>query len=217
MGTEIRIIIADDHPIFRQGLRQVIETDAALKVLAEAEDGETALALIQQLAPDVALLDVDMPKLDGVEVARAIREKQLAVGIVFLTMHKDEDVFNDAMDTGAKGYVLKDSAVTDIIHSIRAVAAGQHFISPQLSTYLLGRNARVASLVKQKTSLDSLTVSERRVMKLIADNKTSREIANELFVSIRTVENHRANICAKLDPRAATIALSRQGARSPTA
>jgi len=199
MGIEITLIIADDHPIFRKGLRQVVETDAALKVLAEAEDGEAALALIQQLNPDVALLDVDMPKLDGVEVARALREKQLPVSVVFLTMHKDEDVFNDAMDAGAKGYVLKESAVTDLILCIRAVAAGQHFISPQLSSFLLTRSARMASLVKQKPTLDSLTATERRVLKLIADNKTSREIAADLFVSIRTVENHRANICAKLD------------------
>jgi DNA-binding NarL/FixJ family response regulator len=208
MGIEITLIIADDHPIFRKGLRQVVETDAALKVLAEAEDGEAALALIQQLNPDVALLDVDMPKLDGVEVARALREKQLPVSVVFLTMHKDEDVFNDAMDAGAKGYVLKESAVTDLILCIRAVAAGQHFISPQLSSFLLTRSARMASLVKQKPTLDSLTATERRVLKLIADNKTSREIAADLCVSIRTVENHRANICAKLDLRGAHALLN---------
>jgi two-component system, NarL family, response regulator DegU len=199
MSAEIGIIIADDHPVFRKGLRQIIETDAALKVLAEAEDGETALELIEQLNPDVALLDVDMPRLDGVEIARAIREKHLSVKVVFLTMHKDEDVFNEAMDAGARGYVLKDSAVTDIIQSIRAAAEGRHFISPQLSSYLLNRSALAASLVKQKPRLDDLTATERRILKLIADNKTSREIAGELFVSIRTIENHRANICTKLE------------------
>lgn len=202
-STEIKILIADDHPVFRRGLRQIIETDATLKVLAEAEDGAAALALMEQLKPDVALLDVDMPKLDGVEVARAMREKRLAVEVVFLTMHKDEDVFNEAMDAGAKGYVLKDSALTEIIQSIRAVAAGRHFISPQLSSYLLSRNAHAAALVKQKPALDHLTVAERRVLKLIAENKTSREIASELCVSVRTIENHRANICTKLDLRGA--------------
>lgn len=199
MTNEIRLIIADDHPIFRRGLRQVIETDTALKVLAEAEDGERALELIAQLQPQVALLDVDMPKLDGVAVARTLREKRAPVEVVFLTMHKDEDVFNEAMDAGAKGYVLKESAVADITQSIRAVAAGRHFISPELSSYLFNRSARAASLVKQKPSLDSLTAAERRVLKLIAENKTSREIAEQLFVSIRTVENHRANICLKLE------------------
>jgi DNA-binding NarL/FixJ family response regulator len=207
MATEISILIADDHPVFRQGLRQVIEKNAQLKVLAEAEDGLTALALIQELQPQVALLDVDMPGQDGIAVARAIREKRLATSVVFLTMHKDEEVFNEAMDAGVQGYVLKDSAVTDIIHSIRAVAAGQHFISPQLSSYLLNRNARAAALFKQKPSLDHLTPTERRVLKLLSENKTSREIAAELFVSVRTIENHRANICDKLDLRGANALL----------
>jgi DNA-binding NarL/FixJ family response regulator len=207
MATEISILIADDHPVFRQGLRQVIEKNAQLKVLAEAEDGLTALALIQELQPQVALLDVDMPGQDGIAVARAIREKRLATSVVFLTMHKDEEVFNEAIDAGVQGYVLKDSAVTDIIHSIRAVAAGQHFISPQLSSYLLNRNARAAALFKQKPSLDHLTPTERRVLKLLSENKTSREIAAELFVSVRTIENHRANICDKLDLRGANALL----------
>jgi DNA-binding NarL/FixJ family response regulator len=203
MGNEIRILIADDHPVFRKGLRQIIETDMALQVIAEAEDGEAALALIQQLRPAVALLDIDMPKMDGLDVARAIGEKRLAVEVVFLTMHKDEDIFNEAMDAGARGYVLKDSAVTDIIQSIRAVAEGRHYISPQLSSLLVNRSMRVASLVTQKPGLDSLTATERRILKLIAENKTSKEIGGELFVSVRTVENHRANICAKLDLRGA--------------
>ena len=203
MGHEIRILIADDHPVFRKGLRQIIETDPALQVIAEAEDGEAALALIQQLRPAVALLDIDMPKMDGLDVARAISEKRLAVEVVFLTLHKDEDIFNEAMDAGARGYVLKDSAVTDIIQSVRAVAEGRHYISPQLSSLLVNRSVRVASLVTQKPGLDSLTATERRILKLIAENKTSKEIAGELFVSVRTVENHRANICAKLDLRGA--------------
>jgi DNA-binding NarL/FixJ family response regulator len=203
MGAEIRILIADDHPVFRKGLRQIVEEDSALRVVAEAEDGETALALILQLAPDVALLDVDMPKLDGIEVARSVSQKRQAVEIVFLTMHKDEDVFNEAMDAGAKGYVLKESAATDIIHSIRTAHGGRHFISPQLSSYLVNRNARAASLARQKPGLDALTATERRILKLIAENKTSREIAAELFISVRTVENHRANICAKLELRGA--------------
>jgi len=203
MSAEISILIADDHPVFRQGLRQIIETGAALKVVAEAADGETALALIEQLKPDVTLLDVDMPKLDGLGVAQAIQEKRLAVAIVFLSMHKDEDIFNDAMDMGACGYVLKESAVSDIVESIRAAAAGRHFISPQLTSYLVSRGARAATLVKEKPGLDRLTATERRILGWIADNKTSREIADELYVSVRTVENHRANICAKLDLRGA--------------
>jgi DNA-binding NarL/FixJ family response regulator len=114
-------------------------------------------------------------------------------------MHKDEDIFNAAMDAGVKGFVLKDSAVVDIRGSIHAVCAGQNYISPQLSTYLLQHARRAAALAQQKPALKQLTPTERRILKLIAEDKTSREIAGELFVSLRTVENHRANICAKLE------------------
>jgi DNA-binding NarL/FixJ family response regulator len=199
MSTEIRLVIADDHPLLRNGLRQVIESDSRLKVLAEAGDGEAALERIEALRPDVAVLDIEMPRLTGFDLLRAIREKKLAVEVVFLTMYKDEEVFNEALDLGAKGYVLKDSAITDIAGCIHAVAAGRHFISPAISSYLINRNTRSAELVKQKPSLKDLTATERRILKLIAENKTSKEIGAELFISHRTVENHRANICQKLD------------------
>jgi DNA-binding NarL/FixJ family response regulator len=199
MSTEIRLVIADDHPLLRQGLRQVIESDSRLKVLAEAGDGEAALERIEALRPDVAVLDIEMPRLTGFDLLRAIREKKLAVEVVFLTMYKDEDMFNEALDLGAKGYVLKDSATTDIAGCIHTVAAGRHYISPAISSFLVNRNTRSAELVKQKPSLNDLTPTERRVLRLIAERKTSKEIAAELFISHRTVENHRANICQKLE------------------
>src|SRR5688572_5874370 len=125
MKAEIRIMIADDHPIFRQGLRQVIEADHGLNIVAEAADGETTLERLSQCDAEILVLDVDMPNKDGFEVARSIREQRLPVKVIFLTMHKDERFFNTALDLGVKGYVLKDSAVTEIVGSIRAVAAGQ--------------------------------------------------------------------------------------------
>jgi DNA-binding NarL/FixJ family response regulator len=201
MRTETRILIADDHPIFRKGLRQVIETEASLRVVAEAEDGEDALSGLRELKPEVAILDIDMPKMDGFEVARALQRENLSIEVIFMTMHKEEDMFHAAMDLGVKGYVVKDSAVSDIVGSIKAVAAGQHFISPSISTYLINRNRRAASLTKEMPTLNDLTPTEQRILKLIADNKTSREIASELFISHRTVENHRANICSKLELR----------------
>ena len=201
MQTEIRIVIADDHPIFRRGLRNLIEADPRLKIVGEAEDGETALEYIRAARPELAILDVAMPLKDGFEVLRSLREEKLSVAVIVLTMHQDERFFNAAMDRGAKGYVLKDGAVNDIIASIKAVAAGQHFISPALSTYLLNRNARATSLVAAKPSLKDLTETERRVLQLIAANQTSKEIAGALYISIRTVEKHRANICQKLELR----------------
>jgi len=201
METEIGIIIADDHPVFRQGLRQVIEKDQSLKVVAEAEDGQAALDQIRAHQPEVAILDLDMPKLDGFAVARAMQAERLPTAAVFLTMHKDEDLFNEALDLGVKGYVLKDSAITDIIGSIKAVTRGQNFISPQLSTYLLNRHGRAASLLEQKPGLERLTPTERRILRLVAENKTSKEIAQALFISVRTVDNHRTNISTKLELR----------------
>lgn len=197
--NEIRIVIADDHPIYREGLRRVIERDTALHVLAEAGDGEEALAQIEACRPDVAVLDLDMPKLDGFGVARTLAERRIPVAAIFLTMHKDEDAFNEAMNLGVKGYVIKDSAVTDIVQAIRAAAAGEDFISQPLSGFLLRRARRSTELVERKPSLSDLTPAERRVLSLIAENKTTKAIAAELFISPRTVDHHRANICAKLD------------------
>ena len=199
MKTEIRIVIADDHPIFRRGLRNVIETAPRLKIVSEAKDGEMALEQIQTLRPEVAILDLEMPNKSGFEVMQAIQEKRLSVAVIFLTMHKDERFFNAALDRGAKGYVLKDSAANDIIASIKAVAAGQNFISPQLSTYLINRHTRSASLAEQRPGLSNLTAAERQVLRLIAANKTSKEIGKDLFISVHTVEKHRANISEKLE------------------
>jgi len=199
MKTEIRIVIADDHPVYRRGLSLTIAADPALKIVAEAEDGEAALKHIRAEEPDVAVLDVDMPLKGGFDVVRAMRQLNLHTTVVFLTMHKDEGLFNVAMDLGVKAYVLKDSAITDIVASIKAAAAGQNFISAPLATYLVTRSHRLSTFVEHKPSINDLTPTERRILKLIADQKTSREIADQLFISVRTVERHRLNIGIKLD------------------
>lgn len=199
MNPEINVIIADDHPVFRQGLRQVIELDDQLRVVGEAADGQEAIAQILETGADVAVVDVDMPNQDGFEVVRAVKQKQSPVKIVFLTMHKDERFLNAALDIGVSGYLLKDSAVTEIIASIKAAAAGRDYVSPALSTFLVNRSRRSAELARQKPEIARLTPTERRILLLLGEYKTSKEIANELFISARTVERHRANICEKLD------------------
>ena len=199
MKDEIRLLIADDHPVFRQGLRQLIEKDSRLKVLAEAGTGATALELIAALDPDIALLDIDMPEKDGFVVVRSLSSQGLATKIIFLTMYKDALHFNEALNLGVRGYIVKDSAATEIINCIHAVAAGNSYISPVLSTHLINRNHQAVTLLREQPRLSELTATERRVLTLLAEYKTSREIAGELGVSVRTIENHRANICLKLD------------------
>ena len=199
MPTEIKVFIADDHPIVRKGLKDMIEADPRLKVIGEAGDGKTALAQLKELRPQIAVVDIDMPRLDGFGLVRELKKQRLPVEVIFLTMHSKEDLFNEAVNLGVKGYVLKDSAVNEIGESIKSVAAGQHYISPALSSYLINRTARADSLTQQKPALHELTSTERRIVKLIAEYKTSKEIANELGVHYRTIENHRTNICQKLN------------------
>ncbi len=199
MSDEIKIIIVDDHPIFRKGLRQVIESDTRLKVLGEAENGVAALDLIEELKPSVVVADVNMPLMGGLELAGKIREKNLPVALVFLTMHRDETMFNAAMDAGVSGYVLKDTAITDITDCVKAVASGKHYITPALSDYLFNRRRKSDAFTEQTDGLNSITKAERRILKLIAEDKTSKEIGELLFIHPRTVDNHRTNICRKLD------------------
>ena len=199
MNSEIKIFIADDHPIFRDGLKSLIEKDALMRVVGEAGDGSEALEKLSETAADVAILDIDMPGKDGFEVAEKLRESGSPTAIIFLTMHKDEHFLNKALDLDVKGYLVKESAVTDIINCIKTVAGGRVFISPAISGLLLKRIKRAEKVQDTTEYLASLTATERRILSLIAKYKTSREIGDELFVSFRTVENHRANIARKLD------------------
>lgn len=199
MSDEIKLVVADDHPIVRKGLVQIITSAPEIKVLAEAGDGGTALKFIQEQKPDIALLDINLPGLTGFDVMLEIERKKLLVKVIFLTMHSEEELFNEAMDLGAQGYLLKDSAVTEIVEAIKRVAAGQIYISAAITTYLLKRSRKAAEFASQSKGLANLTPTERRVLQLIAEYKTSKEIADEMGSHYRTVENHRTNICRKLD------------------
>ena len=171
MDDKVKIVIADDHPIVRQGLRQMIEADRNLTVVGEASDGETALQLIETHQPDVAVLDIDMPRIGGFDVVRELERKKIRVKIIFLTMHTEEEVFQTAIDLGVGGYVLKDSATNDIVAGIKSIAAGKPFISPAMSALLLNRRRRAQKLESEKPELDLLTPTERRILKLIAEDK----------------------------------------------
>jgi len=189
-------VIADDHPVVRKGLRMTIEEDAELEVIGEAGDGAAAVELIRKLLPQVAVLDIDMPKLDGFGVVREISRLGLATQIVFLTLHTDEDLFRAALDLGAKGYILKDSAMQEIVAAVRAVGAGQPFLSSAITARLLQK--REPEAARPDTLTSGLTPTERRILALIADGLSSKEIGAQLSIHYRTVENHRTNICRKL-------------------
>jgi DNA-binding NarL/FixJ family response regulator len=197
MDEKLRVLIADDHPLSRAGLRQVIESKSDYEVIAEAADGESALENIRKLQPEIAVLDISMPNMDGLAVAHALQKESSAVKIVFLTMYREQKMFDRAIEVGARGYVLKESAAHDIVSCLNAVAAGQHYMSPELTTYLIKRTQKSSATDRQ--GIKVLSPTERRVLRLLADYKTSKQIANELFISRRTVENHRSNICQKLD------------------
>ena len=199
MESEIRIVIADDHPIVRQGLRQTIEPESNLAVVGEAGDGRAAFEMIERLRPDVAVLDVDMPHQDGFQVARSLAEAGNPAAVIFLTIHREDAMFRAALDLGAKGYVLKDSAIDDIVAAVREAAAGGTFTSLPMSSYLLDRADQTAANARRELGLDRLTPTENRILKLLSDYKTSKEIAELLGVSPRTVETHRSRICQKLN------------------
>ncbi len=193
-----KVYLAEDHPLVRQGLRQTVESQTSFQVIGEAADGVTALREIQALHPDIAIVDIELPQLDGLDLARKLRSSQPPVQVLVLTMHKSEAMVNAALDCGIAGYVLKENAVAEVVSALRTIAAGQMYLCPAVSGVVVRRRARADALRQQKPGLDQLTAMEQRVLRLVAENRTSREIAKQLFISTRTVETHRANICAKL-------------------
>lgn len=195
----MRVLIADDHTILRQGLLKIIEGKPSIEVVAETGDGEEALELILSLKPDVAVLDINMPGKSGLEIVKACGDTGVATEFIILTMYKEQEYFDEALDSGVKGYILKENASSDLLDCIASVAAGKPYVSPILSEYLIHSDGRRRRAQEELPLLQRLTEMERKVLKLIAQNKTSKEIAGELFISYRTVQNHRNNICTKLN------------------
>ena len=199
MAAKTKVYLVDDHPVFRHGLRQVIQADPLFEVVGEAGDDATTLAEVTKFGPAVVIVDVRLPQRGGLELVKALQRLRPAPACLMLTMHGEESTFNAAMDAGARGYLLKEDALELVLLGVKAVAAGSVYLSPSISGWLLRRQQRVSALKQEKTGLTALTPTERRILQLVGENKTNKEIAGELFVSHRTVETHRSNICQKLE------------------
>ena len=195
----VRIIIADDHPFLRTGLRRVLEEHSEFKVVGEAADGREAVQLAQKERPEVAILDVGMPNLNGIEAAHQICDSVPGVSVVMLSMHSDESYVLRALKAGARAYLLKQSAEADLIAALKAVSQGKSYFSPAVSQMLLEDYMRQLRDRDVEDSYELLTAREREVLQMIAEGKSNKEIANLLHLSLYTVETHRSNLMEKLD------------------
>ena len=195
----IRVLLADDHKLIRAGLRLVVDQQPDLSVVGEADDGRQAVELAKSLKPDVVVMDIGMPNLNGIEAARQIGEMDPGAAVVMLSMHSDESYVLRALSAGARAYLLKDSATTDLVQAIHAVAEGKSFFSPAVSKVLLQDYMRKLRRSGAEDSYDLLSPREREVLQLVAEGKSNKEVASLLNLSVYTVETHRAKIMQKLN------------------
>jgi RNA polymerase sigma factor (sigma-70 family) len=198
---KIRILLADDHQLMRSGLRLLIEQQPGLTVVGEAGDGREVVSLAKSLKPDVVVMDIGMPNLNGIEATHQITQSQPEIAVVILSMHSDESYVLRVLKAGAKGYLLKDSADADLIKAVHAVAGGKSFFSPAVSKVLLDDYVRKLKRSGIEDAYDLLTPREREILQLIAEGKSNKDVANLLNLSVYTVETHRSNIMEKLHLR----------------
>jgi DNA-binding NarL/FixJ family response regulator len=191
------VIIADDHPIFRNGVRDILNEIGTVELLGEAKDGAEAYGLIVALRPELAILDLEMPLLSGLDVCKKIRSEKHQTRFVLLTMHKEKHFFKAAMEAGVQGYLLKDNAIQDLIQCIETVCSGKMYISAALEHFLTEHEEQHQNQAVQHAN-SVLSPTEKIILKLISEGKSSAEIAGLLFISVNTVDNHRGNIVRKL-------------------
>ncbi|MBA2782901.1 MAG: response regulator transcription factor [Rubrobacteraceae bacterium] len=197
MEDTVRVLIADDHPLFREGMRGRLDRVADVAVVGEAASGDEAVELAHKLEPDVILMDIKMPGLNGIEATREIQQASPQICVLVLTMFEDDDSVFAAMRAGAKGYLLKDSGGEGVVHAIRAVASGEAVFGPGVAERIIGFFSAPRAAASQR-AFPELTEREEEVLALVAQGKSNREISRQLFVSLKTVRNHVSHILLKL-------------------
>lgn len=196
MSSTIKVLVVDDHPVVRKGLVHMIAEDSQLLVVGEASNGGEALAFILSSEVDVIVSDIDMPQMDGLQLAKSVRNNKPEMGIVLLTMHEDEDLFRAALEHGIQAYLLKDEVIDSICLGIHAASRGEAYVSPTLSKYLLSPRKKDSPALSKFSTLSPAEIS---VLKLVAENLVSKQIADQLNLSYHTITTHRKNIAQKME------------------
>jgi DNA-binding NarL/FixJ family response regulator len=199
MKKKQRIVIAEDHTILREGLRALLTSEADFEVVGEADDGRSAIQTVENLKPDLALMDLSMPKMDGMDAIREIKKRCPGTKVLALTVHRTEEYILATLRAGADGYVLKDATHAELLMAIKSVLMGKRYLSPGASEKVIEGYLDGRKTLRSHSPWDTLTQREREVLKLIAEGYKNREIADYLYISVKTVEKHRANLMKKLD------------------
>jgi DNA-binding NarL/FixJ family response regulator len=195
----IRVVIADDHHLVRQGIRALLEKASDIKVVGEAEDGQKALDLVERLAPDVLLIDIAMPRMDGMQAIERVRLVHAATRTIVLSMYSDEALVRQALRSGASGYVLKRSVVEELLLAVRAASRGEIYLSPAVAPYIVADLQTDLDGTRASRPVDRLTPREREVLQLVAEGNTNTATGQILHISVKTVEKHRSSLMSKLD------------------
>ena len=198
-GPKIRVLLVDDHTILRQGLKMLLHAQPDMEVVGEASDGHQAIAEAQRLQPDVILMDITMPEMNGIEATRHVRRQHPDIRVLVLTMHENEEYLFQVLRAGAAGYILKEAADTELITAIRTVQSGRFYLSPSAQTMMVGDYLQRVRTGEEKDSYSGLTEREREILKLVAEGLTNNQIAERLFISPKTVDTHRTHIMDKLN------------------
>jgi DNA-binding NarL/FixJ family response regulator len=199
MSPRYRIVIAEDHTILREGLRSLLSSHSDFEIVGEAQDGREAIRCVEKMKPNLILTDLSMPRMNGMEAIREIRKQSPETKILVLTVHKTEEYILATLQAGADGYLLKESTHAELLAAVRHVLSGRHYISPGISDKVLEGYLEGRKTLKTKTAWETLTRREREILKLIAEGYKNKEIADDLCISVKTVEKHRANLMEKLN------------------